>query len=360
MSKIIISYRRADSDAITGRIRDRLAHRYGEDSVFMDIDNIPLGIDYRSQLREVLLKADVLLVVIGPNWRGPKGGQIRIHEETDPVRLEIETALARGIPTIPVLVSGASMPTPDELPDSLKRLSFHNAAEIDAGRDFHQHMDRLIRSVDGILKHQPTPEGLGRRRALIAALAGGAAVLLVGGLALVRYFEPSPSPQLAAAPSSPQAPAPVLPTAQAPLPQPQPQPQPQPRPRPAPPARYASAEEAASACESGSAPIFHADFQSPDSGWSGLGERASGGNAFFKDGQLVIEPASAQERVVGHETVPFRNATLCVRLMSPTAQQNSEEGGGGAVFWSTDTASGLPTSFFALSVTAAGGYVLER
>src|SRR5436309_381601 len=51
MPKIVISYRRADSDAIAGRIRDRLANYYGDQSVFMDIDNIPFGIDFRDHLQ---------------------------------------------------------------------------------------------------------------------------------------------------------------------------------------------------------------------------------------------------------------------------------------------------------------------
>jgi hypothetical protein len=40
MARIFVSYRRSDSDVIAGRIRDRLARSYGDDSVFMDIDNI--------------------------------------------------------------------------------------------------------------------------------------------------------------------------------------------------------------------------------------------------------------------------------------------------------------------------------
>ena len=50
--KIALSYRRKDSDAITGRIRNRLARYFGERSVFMDIDNIPLGIDCREHIRD--------------------------------------------------------------------------------------------------------------------------------------------------------------------------------------------------------------------------------------------------------------------------------------------------------------------
>jgi len=138
---------------ITGRIRDRLAQHYGDDSVFMDIDNIPFGTDFRKNIAEALAKNELLLAVIGPDWLGAApSGRSRIHDEDDPVRIEVETALQRGIPTIPVLVGGAGMPKADDLPDSLKSLSFHNAAEVDSGRDFHAHMDRLIRSMEAALK----------------------------------------------------------------------------------------------------------------------------------------------------------------------------------------------------------------
>src|SRR4051812_49897342 len=136
MPKIIISYRRADSGVITGRIRDRLAQHYGDDSIFMDIDNIPFGIDFRRNIADALSKNDLLLAVIGPDWlgsgsSGPTLGPARIYDQDDPVRIELETALQRGIPTIPVLVGGAGMPKAEDLPDTLKSLSFHNAAEVD-------------------------------------------------------------------------------------------------------------------------------------------------------------------------------------------------------------------------------------
>jgi hypothetical protein len=153
MPKILISYRRADSDAIAGRIRDRLAGSYGDDSVFMDIDDIPFGIDFRQHIKDALLRNDLLIVVVGPRWLGTtKGSPPRLHEETDPVRVEVETALSRGIPVIPLLVHGANMPRAQDLPDSLKEFAYRNAAPVDTGRDFHQHMDRLIRSVDRIFQ----------------------------------------------------------------------------------------------------------------------------------------------------------------------------------------------------------------
>src|SRR6185369_11133076 len=116
---------RADSDAIAGRIRDRVAAYYGEDAVFMDIDSIPIGLDFRDHVMNALLKNDLVLAIIGPKWIGPgRGGSDRIQQEADPVRMEIETALQRGIPVVPVLVGGATLPKPTERPESLKDLPF--------------------------------------------------------------------------------------------------------------------------------------------------------------------------------------------------------------------------------------------
>src|SRR5262245_56647112 len=153
MANIIISYRRSDSAAIAGRIRDRLGEYYGADAVFMDIDSIPFGIDFRQQIQEVVTKNDIMLALIGPKWMGAKkGGRFRIGgDKDDPVRIEIETALKQRMPLIPVLVGGASMPKSSALPESLQKLCFLNAAEVDDGRDFHLHLDCLIRAMDRLL-----------------------------------------------------------------------------------------------------------------------------------------------------------------------------------------------------------------
>jgi hypothetical protein len=150
--KIVLSYRRSDSDVITGRIRDNLANRYGEDAVFMDIDSIPLGFDYREQMRDALSDNKVMIAVIGPKWLGGRGKDARINANKDPVRIELETALQQGMRIIPVLVSGATMPKAADLPQSLQGLCYINAGEVDGGRDFRQHMSRLINAIDQILK----------------------------------------------------------------------------------------------------------------------------------------------------------------------------------------------------------------
>jgi hypothetical protein len=153
MLKIAISYRRTDSDS-TGRIFDRLVQKYGRESVFRDIDNIPYGSDFRTVVNDALRDTDVLIVVVGANWLGVAGGQgsARIDDDNDPVRIELETALQRNIPIIPVLVGGATMPKSTELPDSLREFSFRNAANVDSGRNFDTDVERLMRSLDRLLE----------------------------------------------------------------------------------------------------------------------------------------------------------------------------------------------------------------
>lgn len=168
MTKIAISYRRTDSDA-TGRLFDRLVLKYGRESVFRDIDSVPFGSDFRKSIDDALKDTDIFIAVVGPNWRGiDKVGKAKINDESDLVRIEVETALKRKIPVVPVLVGGATMPQPVELPDSLRDFSFRNAAGIDSGRNFDADVMRLIRSMDHIIQRAPA-RATGRKASSAAA-----------------------------------------------------------------------------------------------------------------------------------------------------------------------------------------------
>src|SRR5215472_6184838 len=151
MSRITISYRRDDSGVITGRIFDRLVARYGREAVFRDIDDIPIGVDFREHISSVLDASDVVLAVVGPRWIGARG-QGRLANEADPVRVEIEAALRKGVPLIPVLVLRGMMPRADQLPDSIKDFAYRNAIQVDDAQDFVVHMARLTRAMDRILE----------------------------------------------------------------------------------------------------------------------------------------------------------------------------------------------------------------
>ena len=73
--------------------------------MFRDIDNIPPSADFRRHIDEVLDATDILLAIVGPRWLGPDPSQSRIANAADAVRFEIETAMRKNKPLIPVLVS---------------------------------------------------------------------------------------------------------------------------------------------------------------------------------------------------------------------------------------------------------------
>jgi hypothetical protein len=159
MPKICISYRRSDSEGITGRIFDRLVAHYGKDAVFRDIDSIPAGTDFREHLKQVLSQTDVLLAIVGPKWVGARrGGKTRLNEENDLVRIEVATALQGDTLVIPILIGETRMPV-EQLPPALKDFAFRNALTVDPGLDFDQHMQRLIRSIDARRAGKPAPDG---------------------------------------------------------------------------------------------------------------------------------------------------------------------------------------------------------
>jgi TIR domain len=150
MTRIFISYRRYDSAYVASAINEKLGQRFGTDSVFFDIDSIPFGTDFRKYISDAVGKCDILLVVIGDSWveAVDEHGKRRLDDPDDFVRLELESALKRNIPVIPVLVGEARIPPMTVLPSSLQELTFRNAAEVRAGRDLQQHITRLIDGIE--------------------------------------------------------------------------------------------------------------------------------------------------------------------------------------------------------------------
>ena len=163
MSKILISYRREDSADVTGRIFDRLIQQFGREAIFKDVDSIPLGVDFRTYLDEQVAKCEVFLAVIGRDWMKILGstGKTRLDDPRDLVRIEIESALKRQIPVIPVLVSGATIPPAMRLPPSIQDLSYRNGIPVRADPDFHRDMDRLIdylkQKIQGLTEDRKEP-----------------------------------------------------------------------------------------------------------------------------------------------------------------------------------------------------------
>ncbi len=147
---IFISYRRDDSREITGRICDRLNNKFGKETVFRDVDSIPAGVDFRDHIGKTIDRCSALVAIIGNSWLNATNskGELRLSLADDPLSVEIETALNKDIQVIPVLVKGASMPGPDELPERIRALAFRNAIIIPVEPYFHAGVDRLIEELE--------------------------------------------------------------------------------------------------------------------------------------------------------------------------------------------------------------------
>src|ERR1041385_1825257 len=149
--KIFIFYGRADSKYVVDRIKDRLIEAYDEETVFRDIESIPLGQNFSDVLKEATSTCDVMLVVIGPQWAGitDDQGNKRLFDPHDYTRLEVEAGLVnQKILVIPILVMNARMPSLDEIPESLADLRFRNAISIRNDPDFTPDMQRLIQGIN--------------------------------------------------------------------------------------------------------------------------------------------------------------------------------------------------------------------
>lgn len=148
MPRIFISYRRADSQTMTGRIHEHLSRAYGKENVFMDVQDIPAGIHFQQHLANQIELSDVMLVIIGNQWLENTDGVRRLDDPDDMVRFEIARGLERqDMRVIPVLIQDAPMPSRDDLPEPLRQLHFHNAMKVRDEPDFPIDMQRLIGQI---------------------------------------------------------------------------------------------------------------------------------------------------------------------------------------------------------------------
>src|ERR1022692_3304794 len=186
---IAISYRREDSLPIAGRLYDRLQAKFGKQNVFMDFDSIPPGVDFREQIKRTIECSNLVIAVIGPHWLGEQSDSSRrIDDPTDFVRLEIEYALKGGIPVIPLLVNNTPMPKPGKLPPEIEALAFRNALPLDTGIDFHNHADRLINGICGIVEVGGTHDRVRQTWRSKIPVWGTLAFAIAVGVALFAWF----------------------------------------------------------------------------------------------------------------------------------------------------------------------------
>jgi len=183
-SKIFISYRRDDSAPHALGIAQYLERQFGNDNVFIDVDGVRAGENFVTVLDDRLRQSKVMLTIIGPHWVDAKdsNGKRRLDDPNDWVRMEVATALAKGIRVIPVQVGGADLPKERELPTELKLLVKMQAAVVGT-KNFRHEMAGLADDISAIV-------GRDRTRMIQIGLAAAAALLVAFG---IYYFASRPS-----------------------------------------------------------------------------------------------------------------------------------------------------------------------
>jgi Tol biopolymer transport system component len=202
---IFISYRRSDSPDATGRIYDRLVSEFGKSHVFKDVDSIPLGQDFRSHLNEVIGVCSAVLAIIGPRWSETDNtGKPRLEYPDDFVRIELEAALARNVPVVPVLVGNAHLPAGADLPASLASMVYRQSIKVRPDPDFHHDATRLVSALKRIIdpdapQDDPDPDAESRqvrRPRWITWLAVAATLAAIAfAMPAIRYLRQAPLPE---------------------------------------------------------------------------------------------------------------------------------------------------------------------
>jgi hypothetical protein len=163
MPGIFISYRRNESAGHAGRLFDRLTARFGDDRVFMDVDTLAPSDRFATRIEKAIATADVMLVLIGPNWVAQAD---RLARPDDFIRREIQAALRVECRLVPVCLDGAPMPDAASLPEDLRPLLASEGAVLRHG-EFLRDADHLADSLAAFVR----PSADATRRGLSVALA---------------------------------------------------------------------------------------------------------------------------------------------------------------------------------------------
>jgi hypothetical protein len=66
--RIFGSYRRDDDSAAAARVKDGLAHSFGQESNFLDVESLHGGLRFDEELAKALAASDVFIAILGTRW----------------------------------------------------------------------------------------------------------------------------------------------------------------------------------------------------------------------------------------------------------------------------------------------------
>lgn len=135
--KVFVNYRQRDAAGnllphalVVEALAERLSVYFGHEAVYFDT-TLRIGEPYPAALRARLLETDVLVVVIHPTWLSDLAD--RSGRPRDWVRYEIAIALASSTRLVPVVLTGAGMPLPQDLPPDIRELAHAQCVELRFG-----------------------------------------------------------------------------------------------------------------------------------------------------------------------------------------------------------------------------------
>jgi hypothetical protein len=146
--QVFICYRWADTAGVAGRLYDVLAKQYGDDNVFFDVERQGGAERLDELVFDAVRDSGVVLMLIGQRWfTADQTEQPRLLRDDDVVRLEIETALENAVPVIPVLVEGGNIPSPTELPSTIRPITALARYELN-NRFWKAGLDKLLPAIE--------------------------------------------------------------------------------------------------------------------------------------------------------------------------------------------------------------------
>lgn len=178
MAELFIISRAGDADHMTGHIINYLTQTFGTDDVTGTHIPVTVGADVRAEYEQRLSRGHAVAVLIGRRFFETNA----LTNPVDAVRLALTSALRRQTVVIPVLIDGAILPDPRQLPTGLDALAYRSPMSVRDVPDFQRDMEELTGAI---------------RQAVMA------------GRTTAAPRQPTPPPAVAAVPQSYHQPAPT-------------------------------------------------------------------------------------------------------------------------------------------------------
>jgi hypothetical protein len=169
MARIFISYSRKDGSPVADELADRL--RAFDHQVFLDVHSLRAGTRWRSELRQRIAWADLMIVLVTPG-----------SNNSEYVRGEVDQAEKLNRPILPIQIGGT--PTPDHLRSEWQVIKLEG-----------NNLDRVLLELEHSLRLLPSKSPLPGRFLMTVAL-----LIVIIGLGVFLYTRNQPSPAMTLTP----------------------------------------------------------------------------------------------------------------------------------------------------------------